>query len=82
MPASDDVSVSLSETDTEREQQDETPRADRPKVNWMKNIFQTYPRSMLIMMILINFNEGLSVMKGFAFKDLFKQYYFLEPSMS
>ena len=45
-------------------------------------ILHQYPNALIIMMVLINFNEGLSIMKSYAIKDLFKAYYKVEPSVS
>ena len=52
------------------------------EMNWFKKILHQYPNALIIMMVLINFNEGLSIMKSYAIKDLFKADYKVEPSVS
>ena len=58
---------------------------DMPSANndrWLQKILDHYPRMLLILIGLVFFNEGLILMKNLATKDLFKNYYHLEPSMA
>ena len=52
------------------------------EVNWVKKIMNLYPMSLIIVMVMINFNEGLMIMKAYAIKNMFKAYYHVEPSVS
>ena len=74
VPEHDDISQSTTLPDENTE--------EIPGENWINRISRQYPKSMIILMFLINFNEGLTIMKQFAIKDLMKAYYKVQPSTS
>ena len=50
--------------------------------NWLRQIWSSYPKSFIGMMMMLNFNEGLMITRTFALKDLYKNYYHSQPSVS
>ena len=52
------------------------------KHNWFSKIWNEYPHCLVLMIAIQYLNEGLLVMKQLAIKDLFRDYYYLEPSVS
>ena len=51
----------------------------RDRKNWISNIVDIYPSSLLILVAMQFFNEGFIIMKMLANQKLYKDYYMLEP---
>ena len=48
--------------------------------SWFKRLRTVYPRSLLFSIMAQYFNEGLTLMRMYCFKDLYKRVYEVEPA--
>ena len=62
------------------EKQISKPFLDKNKssTDWMKDVVEQYPTSLLVQVALTAFNDALIVMKVYAGKDMFVNYYGVE----
>ena len=62
----------LTETDVSQDEE--------PTDTWLERLRTIYPRSLLFLLFAQYFNEGLGAMKMYAVKDIYKNYYEVEPA--